>query len=176
MKMSLIKLNPFVRILVTAWLLFILPAIAHVKTVYYEAGAIVIDLPTGWKANPEKNILICEALKSSALLTVETLSSNGFGTNNSAQYKLLEWYFRQTFSLEFISDDYYEEEAGGMAGYAMTGSFTKEDGKYYLGYCGMLGTREGILAITLTGPFADPVEFHQLLTRLLTGIQPVTNF
>ncbi|NPV00933.1 MAG: hypothetical protein HPY53_06100 [Brevinematales bacterium] len=161
------------RSITAALLLLFLPAIAHLRTVYYEAGGVSIDLPQGWKANPEGGVLYCESLKNNMLLTLETLSSNGFGTNNSAPYKLLEWYFRQTFSFEFAPDDYYEEETGGMYGFAMTGTYQDKTGKNSLGYCGILGIKEGILAITLTGSFAGPVEFHQLLTRLLSGLQPV---
>jgi hypothetical protein len=152
-----------------------LPSTGYVKTVYYEAGGLSIDLPQGWKANPAGHILLCEPQKNNVLLTLETLSSNGFGTNQSAQYKLLEWYFRQTLSIEFLADDYYEEEAGGWYGFAMTGSYVQKNGKTSLGYCGILGIKEGILAITLTGSFSGPVEFHQLLTRLLSGLQPVTD-
>jgi hypothetical protein len=162
--------NRLTRSFTAALLLLLLPAIAHLKTVYYEAGGISIDLPQGWKASPKSGVLFCESLKNNSILTLETLSSNGFGTNNSAQYRLLEWYFRQTFSLEFAPDDYYEEEAGKMYGFAMTGTYQKNDGKSSLGYCGILGIKDGILAITLTGSFTDPVEFHQLLTSLLNGL------
>lgn len=173
--MNVIPENRSKRFILLIFLVFFLPAAGFVKTVYYESGGLSIDLPQGWKANPEGRVLLCEPSKNNALLTIETLSSNGFSTNQSAQYQLLEWYFRQTFSLEFLADDYYEEEAGGWYGFAMTGSYVQKNGKNGLGYCGILGIKEGILAITLTGSFAGPVEFHQLLTRLLSGIQPVTN-